>query len=165
MIRKIVINIEEIIVSLSMVLLVLLTFLNVFLRYLFGGFMPGTIQISGILFAWLTLIGASLAFKYQGHIRFDIIDSIIKKKSTKKIYQIMINFIVLLSMLFVIVYGIYLSYTTHNTTIEYLEISQMWLYLSLPVGFLFMFIRLLFIIIHLYNSLSEFGTVKREGRP
>jgi len=141
MLKRSVAFLEEIITSIFMLALVLLTFVNVILRYFFSTSISGVVEISGLMFIWICLLGSSLALKYKGHIAVDIIVDRLPEKS-KPIYQLVMNLVMIVTFAILVYYGVLLTIEAVHKTLGNTSLSQAYLYAALPVGFLFMLIRL-----------------------
>lgn len=133
---------EETLILLMMALLVILTFVNTSLRYTVGISIPSFTELAGLLFAWIIFIGSSLAIKYKSHIRIDIIDHFLSPKLFKY-YSLTINLILAIVFLYLIYYGSLLTIGAIDQKIGSWQLSRSLLYAAFPVGFAFMFIRLI----------------------
>ena len=89
--------------TVAVLALVALVFLNVVLRYTIGSGFNFAEEISRIIFVWITFIGAASAFRYQEHLGYD---TFINKLPPPflKIARSVVSMTILL-MLFIIVYG------------------------------------------------------------
>lgn len=141
MLKKSVSFLEEILTSILMLALVFLTFVNVILRYFFSTTISGVVEISGLMFIWICLLGSSLALKYKGHITVDILLNRLPEKS-KPIYHLVINLVMIVTFAILVYYGVLLTIEAVHKTLGNTFLSQAYLYAALPVGFFFMLIRL-----------------------
>ena len=64
-------EIEETLIALILGAMTIITFVNVVLRYGFGGGLSWGLEVTVFLFAWLVLIGASYAVKVTAHLGVD----------------------------------------------------------------------------------------------
>lgn len=142
MLKKSATFLEEILTSILMLALVLLTFLNVILRYFFSTSISGVVEISGLMFIWICLLGSSLALKYKGHIAVDIILNRLSEKS-KPLYQLGINLVMIVTFAILVYYGVLLTIEAVHKTLGNTSLSQAYLYAALPVGFFIMLVRLI----------------------
>src|SRR5699024_11533524 len=78
-----------------MFFIILLTFLQVCLRYMFSHSFAWIEEVSRYLFVWIVFLGAAIAFDDDSHIKIDFIEN----KLPKKIKGIVQYFIVLLNLL------------------------------------------------------------------
>lgn len=78
-----------------MFFIILLTFLQVCLRYIFSHSFAWIEEVSRYLFVWIVFLGAAIAFDDDSHIKIDFIES----KLPKKIKGIVQYFIVLINLL------------------------------------------------------------------
>lgn len=119
--------------------LVFTMFWQVISRYLLYIPSPWTIELSQYLFAWFALLGAAKTFRDKEHFKVEIIFNIIPKK-IRKLLDIL--FSIILSAVFVILafYGTNLSFSMAYRYSPILNISRFWLYVSVPISALIMFI-------------------------
>jgi len=79
--------------------LVIITFYGVVMRYLLNAPVVWLLEISLILYSWLTFIGAAIAFKRHQHIKINILENRLSGIS-KKALLIIIQLIVLAFLYF-----------------------------------------------------------------
>lgn len=96
-IKKILLNLDDIIAIGSVSLIVLCTVFGVFMRYVVGNPLKWTEEVSLALVVWFVFFGASSAMKRDQHISIDFFVSLVPKKIRRYIdvFVIIVNFIVL----------------------------------------------------------------------
>ncbi|KYG89302.1 hypothetical protein A0U40_10915 [[Bacillus] sp. KCTC 13219] len=153
MFMKVISLVEEAIVFILTAILVVLTFINVILRYFFNYSISGSVEISILLFAWIIFVGSSMAFKYKNHISIDIVEALLPT-TAKKILNFMISTILLVFTAVMSVYGTVLTINVLGESLGATTIPKSLVYSAFPVGFGLMTIRLI---------QQLFKTVKGEG--
>ncbi len=79
--NKILDNIEEILVCVCLTVMTLLTFVNVFARYLFSASLSFSEEITTYLFVLLSLLGSAIAAKRGAHLGLTLITDHVKPKA------------------------------------------------------------------------------------
>lgn len=74
-------NLEMSICFASMLGLTVITFINVFLRYVLGSSIPWSEEVCGFLIIWLTFGGSAYAFRMGAHIGIDSLVNRLKPKA------------------------------------------------------------------------------------
>lgn len=144
-------RLEEALVNVIMVILVILTFINVVLRYIFDYSIPGSVELSILLFAWIIFIGSSVAMKNKGHIKIDLLEAILPKKGTRFL-SILIGIMLITLSAFMCFYGFIFTYDVIGETLGASNIPKALVYLAFPIGFGLMGIHL---INHLVITIKE----------
>ena len=131
---------------LSLSILVVITVIDVFGRYLLGLPLPGTSEITEIILAILVYIGLPFICRDEGHVTVSILSNNLKH-SFAKIHSIIINMIlsIILSIigLQLIFYGINLN--SYNDITTFLEIPKA------PIAFTLAFLTLLASLMNFLN--------------
>lgn len=144
-------NIERALITIMMFIMVVLIFTQVFTRYVLDSSLGWTEEASRYLFIWLIFLSIGIAFVDKKHISIDILLDLLPKTFQKVILQFSYFCLMGLSIFFFI-QGMELveklqAFSQNSSTLQ----IPMWLiYLSLPVGFLVAFLRLIHISILLY---------------
>ena len=134
---------------LSLSVLVLITVIDVFGRYLLGVPLPGTNEITEIILAILIYIGLPYISKNEEHISVSLLSNYFSNKF-KIIHKILINFIVTL-LLIIIARQLYLhgiDLKSYGEVTTFLEIPKA------PIAFIMAFLTLLAsfnTILNIYN--------------
>lgn len=144
-------NIERALITLMMFIMVVLIFTQVFTRYVLGNSLGWTEEASRYLFIWLIFLSIGIAFIDKKHISIDILLDVMPKTIQKIILQF--SYLCLMALcIFFFIQGMELveklqMFSQNSSTLQ----IPMWLvYLSLPVGFLVAFFRLIHNSILLY---------------
>ncbi|PKP73635.1 MAG: TRAP transporter permease DctQ [Alphaproteobacteria bacterium HGW-Alphaproteobacteria-6] len=74
---------EEGAIAVLLGLMVLITFVNVVLRYLFNASLIWGLEVTLMLFAWLVIFGISHAFKITAHLGVDAITAMLPKRGQR----------------------------------------------------------------------------------
>jgi len=119
-----------------------LTFTQVFLRYVLNSPIFWLEELVRYIFVWMSFLGASLAFRYGFHPAVDFLTQKAKgiKRRLIRLYFYALTFSVVTVML---VTGIKLTWLTRLNVTPAMEVSYSWLYGSVPVAGTLMFINLL----------------------
>ncbi|MFD0979261.1 TRAP transporter small permease [Tropicimonas aquimaris] len=78
---------EEVVIAVLLGAMVVLTFVNVVLRYVFNDSLIWGLEVVLVLFAWLVLFGISHAFRINAHLGVDAVVNIVPPK-TKRVMGI-----------------------------------------------------------------------------
>lgn len=118
----------------------------VFGRYLFSYVPRPTEEFSLFCMVWFSLLSISLSIRDDSHIKMEIMDALVSKE--KLIYfQYFAAFMALGFSIYMIVYGYHLVLLTARTRMSGFQISEGWLFLSIPVsGFFSALAHIIFII-------------------
>lgn len=152
---------EKAFVTISMVVMVILIFLQVFTRYVMGDAMSWTEEASRYIFIWLIFLSVGIAFVEKKHIAIDIIMDRLPKTAQRVLQQFV--YILLMGVsVFLLVQGLSLveQMQTFNQKSANLQLPMWIVYAALPVGFFFAILRLVQASIHLY---SDDEPVHKEG--
>ncbi len=136
--------VEEILITIGLVVMTTLAFGNVLSRYLFHASWSFTEEITTSLFVWVTFLGASVAAKRKGHLGLSIITDNLPPKGQK----VAVLFSVATAT---VVFGILLKYGLEMVITQY-KMNQTspaigwpeWIYgTAIPVGAILMIVRFL----------------------
>ncbi|MFA9423202.1 MAG: TRAP transporter small permease [Sedimentibacter sp.] len=83
--KKILNNIEEYFIALSLCVMVLINFGNVLSRYFIHASWSFTEELLIILFVWNTMLATAIAFKYKAHLGLSALTDLFPKKYQKYI--------------------------------------------------------------------------------
>ena len=106
-----VLNVTIAIVLFSMVGMI---FLNAILRYAFNTSWPASEELSRFLFVWVTMLGAVVAYKDNGHVGVDLVVTRLKGR-TKQAFVFFTRILILL-ILGVLVHGAVTYFNLVSTT-------------------------------------------------
>ncbi|MHC1728430.1 MAG: TRAP transporter small permease [Syntrophobacteraceae bacterium] len=128
------------------VVMSVVVFLQVFYRYLLAQPLQWSEELARYLFAWISLLGAALSVRKQGHFG---VDYFFRKlpASGRRILTLLIYFSMGTVIVVLLFHGILLVLKTAAQRSPAMEISMGWAYACVPVGAAFMFIHLLSIML------------------
>lgn len=125
---------EELVSGIFLSITVLVVVLNVILRYIFNTGLIWVSEVSTACFVWAVFVGAAAAYKHKMHIGIDLFLKIFPDK-----FQLLINLIIDLFMIFISGYISYLSIifiqNSYKKITPILGISSAYISFSLSVGF------------------------------
>ena len=113
--------------------IVVLLSVQIFVRYVAGGSMPWTGEMAAWLFSWCTFMGAILVYIENKHIVIDFLISYLPPKALT-VFKYIQNFIIVMLLVFLIVTGVQIAILYSNQTATSIEISTLYLFISLPVS-------------------------------
>ncbi|GEK32000.1 hypothetical protein KZO01_23090 [Kurthia zopfii] len=148
---KILDHAERAAITIMMMVMVILIFVQVFTRYVMSDSLGWTEEASRYLFIWLIFLSIGIAFVDKKHISIDILLDVLPTIVQKIIMQISYIILMILSI-FLLKQGLDLvenlqQFSQKSSTLQ----IPMWVvYLSLPVGFGIAFLRLIHVSILLY---------------
>jgi len=135
------------------VVLSLLTFLQVIMRYVLRNPPYWTEEVARFLYIWLVFIGFSIVVHRDSEMRLPFIVEQLNKKVSLPI-DIINNLSVIAFIVIGIVNGIFLSFQSKNVLSTALRIPWAYIYISLPVGFVFL---LLLYLVKTVSSIQDFA--------
>jgi C4-dicarboxylate transporter DctM subunit len=118
--------------ALAVVVMTLLVFFQVVNRYYIGWIVPWTEEVSRILFIWTTFVGAYIALKANSHISVETFFKRFSPKNQEKISNILI-FLVFYFLGYLFWLSLKVIPATFGVTTPVLEISYLYIHLSLPI--------------------------------
>jgi C4-dicarboxylate transporter DctM subunit len=118
--------------ALAVVVMTLLVFFQVVNRYIIGWIVPWTEEVSRILFIWTTFVGAYIALKANSHISVETFFKRFSPKNQEKISNILI-FLVFYFLGYLFWLSLKVIPATFGVTTPVLEISYLYIHLSLPI--------------------------------
>lgn len=145
-------RIERILVACNRWLLILLllamaciVFANVVLRYTTGDSIVWAEEVARHLMIWGTFLGAGLVLRFGGHVAIDNLHQAVSTRAARwlrTLVAIGIGIFCLVMTYFSILY----VWATRFQTTAATDIPISFIYVAMPVGFLLMFVHLLFIV-------------------
>jgi C4-dicarboxylate transporter DctQ subunit len=142
--REAVHRIEEGLIALILGVMTVLTFVQVVLRYVFNSGLDWQLESNYYLFAWLVMIGISYCVRVRAHIGVDAAVQLLPPGPRRAVG--------ILVLLLALTYTVLMMYGSFeyirrlyiiNVEAEDIPIVTWKLSLCLPLGFVFLFIRLL----------------------
>lgn len=126
----------EIVVGTIFVALVLLTIIQVFMRYVFNSPIMIADELMRLLLIWGTLMGCGLAIYYSKHISLDIIIERLPGKS-KMIVNLLAWTIIIGISIFYLCKGTMIAFASKNTVLTALGLSKLYYFGAIPVSAVF----------------------------
>lgn len=114
-------------------LMVLITALGVFFRYVLNAPLPWTEESDRYLFIWLTWIGASVTMRYKAHIAVDVLVRYFRPR-VRVWFTLLAEVCTLGFLLAVFNASLPVLEVTSRTRTAATDIPIAWVYLSVPVG-------------------------------
>lgn len=153
-------RIEEFILVLTMALMVLIMFIQSTSRYFIGMSFSWGSELSQYLHVWQIWIGASLAIRFQAHIRVDVFVKLFPSAIRKYINLIALICWFLFSGFLAIEGSKYVMNVFMSGQVSPSLHVPMWIpYLAIPIGGSLMVVRLIQQIYYLFISKGElYGT-------
>ncbi|MFA6808191.1 MAG: TRAP transporter small permease [Eubacteriales bacterium] len=130
-------NIDEILASIFLAIVLILTFMNVVLRYAFGFIINWGEEVAIISFIWCVYIGMSVCYRYDRHIAIDVVFNLFPKR-VQKVIDICIDVLVLIVNVTIAYLGIVLSMNVGSKVSFILRIPYYFIDGSIVVGFVLM---------------------------
>jgi C4-dicarboxylate transporter, DctQ subunit len=156
-------KIEEILIGSLLAIMVIITCLQVVLRYVFDSGIVWGLEATSYAFLWMVLLGLSYGVRTNSHIAVDLILNWLPSRSRRLLLllSVSLGLIYTLSML----YGTYV----YIERLHFLEIyaqnisvPKWMLSAALPVGFLLLLLRLLELAIQIYSGEKDSLGVSNE---
>lgn len=121
-----------------MMAILLVTSLNVILRYAFKTPIFWSDEFGATLLVWIAFVGSGLAAAYDEHTTIDSIASKLSKK-WKVIFQIGIRLISAAMLMVLVVQGTMVTMIVSDQMSPSLPISRLWAFIPVPIGCAIMF--------------------------
>lgn len=136
---------EEMVLVSSLVLNVIIVFMQVVMRYFFNTSITWSEELSRYIFIWQVWLGSSIAFADNQHIRVDLIFSIFKSENSQKVLHLINNIIWFSFNLFLVYVGVKLLGSMHarNALSSGMRLPLIYVYAALPVSSFILAIRIL----------------------
>lgn len=136
---------EEYLLVGSLAFNIVLVFIQVIMRSVFNYSLSWSEELSRYIFIWQTWLGASIALRYNEHIKVELIFSINKSVKFKKFINILANVVFFAFSLFLAYNGWQLtqSMISRNALSSGMRIPLAFVYMSLPISSVAICIRLI----------------------
>lgn len=142
---KILNQIEEKFLILNLLFSTIIVFLNVVLRYVFNASLHWVDELARYLFIWLIWIGADFALREKRHLRIGMIADLLKGRARVALEIFVLvawfGFSVFLGWQGVKLVSIVVAQDQLSTS---MQINMGWAYACVPLGAIFMAVRLVF---------------------
>jgi len=149
---KILRSLDEIIASLVLVFILLLTMTGVVFRYLLNQPLAWQEEISTVLMVWLVFMGCSLVAKKSTPIRIDTLTELLPRRQ-KRIWLCVVHVTVLVVLGVVLYYSALLTLQTQKQT-SVLKIPYQCVYAAIPISVFLM----------MCTTMTDFIKTARPGR-
>lgn len=128
-------NLDLVIAGLSLVALVLLTFVGVIMRYFINKPIVWQEEVQIWMFLWIAFFGGSAAFRYKSHVEIEMIVEMFPK-SVQKIIEFLIYAVVITVLIFLFLKGNLMvrQFIQTDKSTNVLSIPSSLIYSSIPVG-------------------------------
>lgn len=138
-------NFEEKLLVFSLVFNVLVVFLQIIMRSIFNTSISWSEELSRYIFIWEIWLGTSIAYRYNEHIKVDLIYNIFKSEGAKKVIDMLVKLIWLAFNIFLVYEGIKLlqSMAARNALSSGMRIPLVYVYGVLPISSVLMCIRII----------------------
>lgn len=147
-------HIEEIILVVMFLFMTVVTFLQVFMRYVMNESLPWPDEMARFIFVWLTWLGISIGQKKGEHIKITMLTDKLPFK-TARIVNLISCLIVIVICAITTYYTFEMMGTLQNAVYVSIKISYVWGYLAIPLGCILMTLRTLK---SMYISVKELKT-------
>jgi C4-dicarboxylate transporter DctQ subunit len=127
--------------------MIIISFLQVFFRYVLNRPLFASAEIARLFAVWLTFLGSSLAIRYREHISVDILYVRVPSK-VQGVFNLLSNIFLFIFHLFLVVEGAKLSYIFRGFESHALRFSMSFFFSALPI-------TALLILIFLVQSIRE----------
>jgi len=127
--------------------MIIISFLQVFFRYVLNRPLFASEEIARLFAVWLTFLGSSLAIRYREHISVDILYVRVPSK-VQGVFNLLSNIFLFIFHLFLVVEGAKLSYIFRGFESHALRFSMSFFFSALPIA-------ALLILIFLVQSIRE----------
>ena len=145
-------RIERILVACNRWLLILLlvamaciVFANVVLRYTTGDSIVWAEEVARHLMIWVTFLGSGLVLRFGGHVAIDNLHQAVSTRSARWLRTVVAVGIGVFCLVMTYFSVLYVWATRFQTTAA-TDSPISFIYLAMPMGFLLMFVHLLFIV-------------------
>lgn len=146
--RKFFTNIDQYVSAVIFIVIMLLLFLQVVSRYIFGHSFTWTEELSVLLFVWMTYLGVSSAVTHRKNLRIDALLNAVPFKA-KKVLLILSDIIFIVFNIFLIFPFVQLIGTIGASKTPILGIPKAITYWLIPVILVISSVKLVFDIIRL----------------
>ncbi|MGN9164364.1 TRAP transporter small permease [Tissierellaceae bacterium HCP3S3_D8] len=153
-VEKVYDKLEEHLLIGSLIFNVFLVFIQVIMRSAFNYSLSWSEELSRYIFIWQTWLGASIALKYNEHIRVELLFSFVKNIKIQRIVKVLADIIWFVFSLFLMSNGLQLvqSMISRNALSSGMRVPLAFIYISLPISSLLICLRL---IPRIYNQIRN----------
>lgn len=138
----------------SMMIMLLIIFLQVITRYLFGHSFEWSEEAARFLFVWVVFLGSALIMGESGHLAVQILPNHYKNSTFGLALEIFTNMCSYLFILLLITQGSKMTSTMTFQTTPGLGISMSWIYAAIPLSGFLMLLYLIKDSVRIFNALT-----------
>lgn len=135
-------NLDLLIAGISLIVLIIITFLGVVMRYFVNNPFIWQEEVQLWCFVWIIFFGSSAAFRSGSHVAIDIVVDLLPD-TLKKVVNILVYFIVMFVLVYLTIHGstlvAQLASTARTTNILHVQYSI--IYSAFPIGCVLMMIN------------------------
>ena len=160
---RIIFHALEWLAMISLVIMTIVVFIDVILRYLFKQGMPWTQEVATLLLVWFSLIGTAIGVGERLHISIEMFTS----KASPKVLSVLetINYVLIAAYgAMMIYYGLTIMNVTKNSTMPATKLPSAVLYIILPLSGLLVFLNALIVAIKKDKELMGDGSKNADGK-
>ena len=147
-------NIEELVSSTALVVMIGIITINVLCRYIFRSPIHWAEELAVISLAWATFIGSAVCYKRQAHLGMDFVISHLPRKG-RRFMQQLITLLLFCFFVFITYLATDFALSAQKTT-PYFKLNYGYVYISVALGFLSMAVYSLIFFIKSLTSPKEF---------
>lgn len=145
-------NVDNIFASISLILIISVTVVGVFMRFVMGEPLKSTEEVSLALFVWFTFLGASVVTKEDGHVGIDYFVAKLNS-SLQKVAFLFREAILLILNIFVFIYlGAQLTTQAATKLTPVLRVSYIYIDIAVVLSGLFSVIHIVTRIVRIWNK-------------
>ena len=138
-------KLEERVLCASLVVTTLIIFSQVIMRSVFNSSLTWSEELTRYIFIWQIWMGVSIAEKEKQHIRVELLFSLVKNDTFKKVVDIIATIILIAFNIFLVVYGreVVRQMIQRNTLSGAMRLPMWIVFLALPVSSAIFCLRLI----------------------
>jgi TRAP-type C4-dicarboxylate transport system permease small subunit len=140
--KKILINLEEILVGSGLVLIIALVIFGIINRYVIQMSAVWVPELTGFFFAWVVFLGASAAWKRSMHVKIEVFTSLLPTKLQTAV-RLLADVILLAFLAYIAYLSCVISISAYARKSPVLGFSYTYVYIAPLLSFILMFGRAL----------------------
>lgn len=125
---------------------------QVFCRYVLNSSLSWSEELSRYCFIWFNCLGAMVLSKEVGHARISIIDALFKTETSRRVYWVILDVVMIAASAVLLVTGIKVTLSVGAQLTPALKIPKSAVYIAAPVAAVGMIIHLLNHLLHLLTA-------------
>jgi len=144
-IERVLVNCNRWLLILLLLAMACIVFANVVLRYTTGDSIVWAEEVARHLMIWGTFLGAGLVLRFGGHVAIDNLHQAVSTRAARWLRTVVVVGIGIFCLVMTY-FSIFYVWATRFQTTAATDIPISFIYVAMPVGFLLMFVHLLFIV-------------------